>query len=60
MSRGPERKLSLTTVSMIIVVTTFGFSNVIDNLVDTWALKLMMRQNWMSRRRCNWSVAVVL
>ena len=34
MSRGPERKLSLTTVSMIIVVTTFGFSNVIDNLVE--------------------------
>lgn len=34
MSRGPERKLSLITVSMIIVVTTFGFSNVIDNLVE--------------------------
>ena len=34
MSRGPERKLSLITVSMIIVVTTFGFGNVIDNLVE--------------------------
>lgn len=34
MPRGPERKLSLITVSMIIVVTTFGFSNVIDNLVE--------------------------
>ena len=30
----PERKLSLITVSMIIVVTTFGFGNVIDNLVE--------------------------
>jgi amino acid transporter len=28
------QKLSLTRVSMIIVVTTFGFSNVIDNLVE--------------------------
>lgn len=34
MRKGPERKLSLTTVSMIIVVTTFGFNNVIDNLVE--------------------------
>lgn len=34
MSRSPERKLSLITVSMIIVIATFGFSNVIDNLVE--------------------------
>jgi amino acid transporter len=34
MSGTPERKLSLITVSMIIVVTTFGFANVIDNLVE--------------------------
>ena len=34
MPRGSERKLSLITVSMIIVVTTFGFNNVIDNLVE--------------------------
>jgi amino acid transporter len=34
MSGRPQRKLSLITVSMIIVVTTFGFANVIDNLVE--------------------------
>jgi len=34
MPGGPQRKLSLITVSMIIVVTTFGFGNVIDNLVE--------------------------
>jgi amino acid transporter len=34
MSASPERKLSLITVSMIIVVTTFGFANVIDNLAE--------------------------
>jgi amino acid transporter len=30
----PRKKLSLVTVSMIIVVTTFGFPNVIDNLAE--------------------------
>ena len=28
------RKMSLITVSMLIVVTTFGFANVIDNLAE--------------------------
>ncbi len=30
----PTKKLSLITVSMIIVVTTFGFANVIDNVAE--------------------------
>ena len=45
MSGNPERKLSLVTVSMIIVVTTFGFGNVIDNLVE---LGLVAIPSWFA------------
>jgi amino acid transporter len=34
MANSKTRKLSVVTVSMLIVVTTFGLANVIDNLVE--------------------------
>lgn len=34
MTKRAKRGMSVTTVAMIIVVTTFGFANVIDNLVE--------------------------
>jgi len=34
MAKAKTRKLSVVTVSMLIVVTTFGLANVIDNLVE--------------------------
>ena len=34
MTPAGSRKMSVVTVSMIIVVTTFGLANVIDNLVE--------------------------
>lgn len=34
MARGASKSMSVTTVSMVIVVTTFGIRNVIDNLVE--------------------------
>jgi len=34
MAEAKTRKLSVVTVSMLIVVTTFGLANVIDNLVE--------------------------
>jgi amino acid transporter len=40
-----SRKMSVTTVSMLIVVTTFGFANVIDNLV---AMGLAAIPSWVA------------
>ena len=34
MANPKTRKMSVVTVSMLIVVTTFGLANVIDNLVE--------------------------
>ena len=34
MAKAKAHKLSVVTVSMLIIVTTFGLSNVIDNLVE--------------------------
>lgn len=34
MSEPPKRKMSVVTISMLIVVSTFGLTNVIDNLVE--------------------------
>lgn len=34
MSDPPARKMSVVTISMLIVVSTFGLTNVIDNLVE--------------------------
>ena len=34
MTTADKGKMSVTTVSLLIVVTTFGLANVIDNLVE--------------------------
>ena len=40
-----RRQMSVTTVSMLIVATTFGFTNVTDNLVE---LKLTAIPSWVA------------
>jgi len=45
MSDHAPGKMSITTVSMLIVVTTFGIANVIDNMV---ALKLSAIPSWFA------------
>jgi hypothetical protein len=54
MANPKTRKLSVVTVSMLIVVTTFGLANVIDNLVELDFLPFLPGSPSDSSTSCRW------